>query len=176
MNITKDRVVSIAYTLTDKDNQVIDSSSGAEPLAYLHGYENIIPGLEKALEGKAEGDSLKVSIPAAEAYGARDDGLVIDVPKSQFNGAEGIEAGVQFEAQTQEGNRVFTVLRVVGDTVTIDGNHPLAGMDLNFDVTVAGVREANAEEIAHGHPHHAHHHHHDEADCDDCEGCDAHDQ
>jgi FKBP-type peptidyl-prolyl cis-trans isomerase SlyD len=174
MNITKDRVVSIDYSLTSADNQLLDSTSGAEPLVYLHGYENIIPGLEQALEGKTGGDRFKVTIPAAEAYGKRDAALVVDVPKKRFNGEGPIEEGMQFEAQTAEGNRMVTVTKVAGDTVTIDGNHPLAGMDLNFDVTVTAIREANAEEIAHGHPHHAHHHHHDEEDCDACGECEGH--
>jgi FKBP-type peptidyl-prolyl cis-trans isomerase SlyD len=168
MNITKDRVVSIDYTLTGKDGQFIDSTSGAQPLDYLHGYQNIIPGLEQALEGKAEGDKFQVSIPAAEAYGERDEGLVIEVPRENFGDAEAIEEGMQFEASSPEGSNVVTVTGVDGDTITIDGNHPLAGMDLNFDVTVIAIRDADAEELAHGHPHHEH-------GCDecgpDCPGC-----
>jgi FKBP-type peptidyl-prolyl cis-trans isomerase SlyD len=171
MNIAKDRVVSIAYTLTDKNNQLLDSADASEPLAYIHGYENIIPGLEKALEGKQEGDTLKVSVVAAEAYGERDEDLVVDVSRKQFDGAGPLEAGMQFQAQTPEGYRVVTITKVAGETVTIDGNHPLAGMDLTFDVTVTEIREANAEELEHGHVHGAHHHHEHE-NCDGCGGCD----
>jgi FKBP-type peptidyl-prolyl cis-trans isomerase SlyD len=165
MNITKDRVVSIDYTLTDKDDQFIDSTSDAQPLDYLHGYQNIIPGLAQALEGKSEGDSFKVSIPAVEAYGERDEGLVIEVPRKNFGDTETIEEGMQFEASTPDGAHVVTVTRVENDSITIDGNHPLAGMDLNFDVTVTAIRDAKTEELAHGHPHHEH-------NCDECgSGC-----
>jgi FKBP-type peptidyl-prolyl cis-trans isomerase SlyD len=162
MNITKDRVVSIDYTLTDKDDQFIDSTSGAQPLDYLHGYQNIIPGLEQALEGRFEGDNFKVNIPAAEAYGERDEGLVMALPRENFGDTETIEEGMRFEASTPDGSsHVVTVTRVEGDSITIDGNHPLAGRDLNFDVTVTAIRDANAEELAHGHPHHEH-------GCDEC--------
>ncbi len=153
MNIAKDLVVSIDYTLTDGNGQVLDSSSGTGPLSYLHGNENIIPGLEKALEGKAEGVALKVSVPAAEGYGLRDEKLVLNVPIDRFQDAGTVEAGMQFEAETAEGNRVVTVTKVADGMVTVDANHPLAGMDLNFDVTVTSVRAATAEEISHGHPH-----------------------
>jgi FKBP-type peptidyl-prolyl cis-trans isomerase SlyD len=168
MNIAKNRVVSIDYTLTDKDNQFIDSTSGADPLAYLHGYENIIPGLERALEGKEEGDSFKITIPSGDAYGNRDEALVMRVPLDRFEGTGEIEEGMQFEAKTPAGYRIVTVTQVEDHIVTVDGNHPLAGMDLTFDVTVTGIREANTEELAHGHVH-AHHHH---ESCDGCGGCD----
>jgi FKBP-type peptidyl-prolyl cis-trans isomerase SlyD len=162
MNITKNKIVSFDYTLTDSENQILDSSSDAEPLVYLHGYGNIIPGLEQAMEGKTSGDSFKITVPAVEAYGERDDKLIITLPLSRF-GDEKVEEGMEFQAQTPEGYRVVTVTSVQGDQVTIDGNHPLAGMDLNFDVTVAEIREANEEEIAHGHPHNGgHHHEHEE--------------
>ncbi|MDR0623027.1 MAG: peptidylprolyl isomerase [Treponema sp.] len=171
MNITKNRVVSIGYTLTDDRNNVIDSTSGSESFDYLHGFENIIPGLERALEGKAQGDQFSVTIPAADAYGERNKGLVADVPLDRFQGVDPVKKGMQFHAQTPEGVRMVTVTRVAGETVTIDGNHPLAGMDLTFDVTVNAIREANAEELAHGHVHsHGHEH-----SCGGCEpgACDA---
>ncbi|GHT99730.1 peptidyl-prolyl cis-trans isomerase [Spirochaetia bacterium] len=167
MNIAKNRVVSIDYTLTDKDNEVLDSTSGAEAFEYLHGYENIIPGLEKALEGKTVGDSLKITIPAAEAYGEQDDTLIVSVPLDRFEGAGSIEAGMQFEAQTPDGCRMVTVTGVTEKTATVDGNYPLAGMDLTFDVTVKAIRDALPEEVSHGHVHgphghdeHDHHGHH----------------
>jgi FKBP-type peptidyl-prolyl cis-trans isomerase SlyD len=172
MNIAKNRVVSIAYTLKDDNDQLLDSTSASEPLEYLHGYENIIPGLERALEGKSQGDKFSVKVPAADAYGLRDDKLVTTVPLDRFDGADTVEEGMQFEAQAPDGYRLVTVTKVDGEQVTIDGNHALAGLDLNFDVTIAAVREANAEELAHGHVHsHGHHHGHDEHEHEDCDGC-----
>ena len=161
MNIAENSVASIHYTLTDNEGKVIDSSEGQEPLAYLHGAGNIIPGLEKALVGKAVGDKFKVSIPAAEAYGVRDDNMVQELPSNMFSGIDKIEVGMEFHAETEHGLQVVTVTKVDGDNVTIDGNHPLAGVDLTFDVEVADVRAASAEELEHGHAHGAggHHHH-----------------
>jgi FKBP-type peptidyl-prolyl cis-trans isomerase SlyD len=167
MNITKNRVVSIDYTLKDKNNQLIDSTSGTGPLDYLHGYKNIIPGLERALEGKARGDVLKVKVPAEDAYGERDAQLVISVPLERFGSNVDVKVGMQFQAQTSNGYSIVTVTEVGDETVTVDGNHPLAGMDLNFDVTVTGVREASLEEMNHGHVHSAHSH----ECCGGCGGC-----
>jgi FKBP-type peptidyl-prolyl cis-trans isomerase SlyD len=169
MNITKDRVVSIDYTLTDAGNNTLDSTDGADPLTYLHGHENIIPGLEKALEGKAQGDALKITVASAEAYGERDDRLIVTIPLDRFEGAEAVEPGMQFHAETPDGGfRMVTVTKVEGNQVTIDGNHPLAGLDLNFDVKVLDVREANPEELEHGH---VHSHGHQHESCDECGGC-----
>lgn len=168
MNVSKNTVVSFDYTLTDDTNQVLDTSSEGEPLAYLHGYGNIIPGLEKALEGKAPGDSFKIRVPSAEAYGKRDEKLVCRLPKDRFEGGE-VKEGMQFEAPTTEGYRIVTVTKIEDEHVTIDGNHPLADIDLNFDVTVREIREATEEEIAHKHLHHAHHH--DEGCCCGEDGC-----
>lgn len=160
MQIANDVVVSIEYTLTDDQGNVIDSSVGGEPLAYLHGAGNIIPGLEDALEGKAVGDSFKVSVTPAEGYGEKDEGLLQVVPRSMFRGVDDIEPGMQFHAQTDHGMQVITVAKVEGDNVTVDGNHPLAGQNLNFDVKVLEVRAATAEELEHGHVHGAGGHHH----------------
>lgn len=160
MQIAKDKVASIEYTLTDNDGQVLDSSVGSEPLAYLHGAGNIIPGLEKALEGKTVGDAFKVSIAPAEGYGEKDESLMQVVPKRMFAGVDEIEAGMQFHAQTDHGMQVITVAKVDGDNITVDANHPLAGQTLNFDVKVMEVREATAEELDHGHVHGAGGHHH----------------
>jgi FKBP-type peptidyl-prolyl cis-trans isomerase SlyD len=168
MLITKDRVVSIGYTLKDAQNQVLDSSSGDEPLVYLHGYENIIPGLEKALDGKTQGDTFTVTIAAGDAFGERDEKLVVSLPRKNIEGLGAIEEGMVLEADTPDGSRVVTVTRIEGSTVTVDANHPMAGLDLTFDVTVVAVREASPEELSHGHPHHAH------GSCDgcgDCNGC-----
>ena len=154
MTIKENSAVSFHYTLTDDAGAQIDSSAGQDPLAYLHGAGNIIPGLEKALEGKAAGDQLKVSVSAEEGYGPVQPELIQDVPRSAFQGVESIEVGMQFEAQTGQGGAVpVTVTAVSGETVTVDGNHPLAGKSLHFDVTIEAVREATKEELDHGHIH-----------------------
>ena len=160
MNISNNCVASFHYTLTDSTGKVLDSSEGQEPLSYLHGAGNIIPGLENALVGKAVGDKLNVSVAAAEAYGERDDAMVQQLDSSMFSGIDQIEVGMEFHAETEHGLQVVTVTGVEGDQVTIDGNHPLAGVDLNFDVEVTDVREATEDEIAHGHAHGAGGHHH----------------
>jgi FKBP-type peptidyl-prolyl cis-trans isomerase SlyD len=161
MNISNNCVASIHYTLTDGSGKVLDSSEGQEPLAYLHGSGNIIPGLEKALEGKSVGDKLNVNVPASEAYGLRDDTMVQELPTNMFSGIDQIEVGMEFHAETEHGLQVVTVINLEGDLVTIDGNHPLAGVDLTFDVEVTEVRAATEEELQHGHAHGAggHHHH-----------------
>jgi FKBP-type peptidyl-prolyl cis-trans isomerase SlyD len=154
MTIKENSAVSFHYTLTDDAGQQIDSSAGQDPLAYLHGAGNIIPGLENALEGKAVGDQLNVAVSAEEGYGPVQQELIQDVPRSAFQGVESIEIGMQFEAQTGQGGAVpVTVTAVTEETVTVDGNHPLAGKSLNFDVTIEAVREATAEELEHGHVH-----------------------
>ena len=160
MKITSGHVVEIEYTLTNDKGDVLDSSKGREPLAYLHGSKNIIPGLEKELEGRAKGDELKVTVEPAEGYGERNDEAIQEVPRDALANIEGLKAGAQLQADTPEGTRIFTVTEVQDDKVTLDGNHPLAGERLNFDVQVVGVREASPEEKAHGHVHgaggHAH--------------------
>lgn len=153
MNISDNCVASFHYTLTDKDGKVLDSSQGREPLAYLHGAGNIIPGLEKQLQGKSVGDKLNVDVPAADAYGERDERMIQELPASMFSGVEKIEVGMEFHAQTEQGLQVVSVAAVDGDTVTVDGNHPLAGVDLNFDVEITDVRQATEEEANHGHAH-----------------------
>jgi FKBP-type peptidyl-prolyl cis-trans isomerase SlyD len=153
-------VVLIHYTLTSDTGETLDSSEGREPLGYLHGFGNIIPGLENALTGKQAGDKLKVSIKPEEAYGVREDALVQVVPRSAFGGAQDLEVGMQFQAQTPEGVRVVTVVDVAGDDITLDGNHPLAGETLHFDVEVTLVRAATQEELTHGHVHGEGGHHH----------------
>jgi len=161
MVIAPDKVVLIHYTLTDEAGKVLDSSSGGEPLAYLHGQGNIISGLESALNGRQAGDKLNVRVEPADGYGVRDDALVQQVPRRQFGGTN-VQPGMQFNAQSSHGQaRVVTVTRIVGDMVTVDGNHPLAGEVLNFDVEVAEVRDATPEELEHGHVHGpgGHHHH-----------------
>ncbi|HYO08752.1 MAG TPA: peptidylprolyl isomerase [Tepidisphaeraceae bacterium] len=153
MQVAKDKVVEIDYTLTGDNGQVLDSSQGREPLAYLHGAGNIIPGLESALEGKNPGDQLNVQVPPDQAYGNRDERMVQAVPRNSFQGIQQIEPGMQFQANTPGGPRVITVVGVEGDQVTVDANHPLAGQTLNFDVKVVGIRDATDEERTHGHAH-----------------------
>jgi len=153
MVIQENCVVSIHYTLTNKTGEVLDSSTGKEPLHYLHGAANIIPGLEKELAGKTSGDHLNVTVPPDQAYGEHQQQLVQQVPRDAFQGIERVEAGMQFQAETDNGTMHVVVTEVDEDNVTVDGNHPLAGETLNFDVSVEEVREATSEEVAHGHPH-----------------------
>ncbi len=153
MQIAENKVAFINYTLTNSAGEVIDSSEGHGPLGYIDGKQNIIPGLESALRGKAVGDTLKVTVPAAEAYGERHEEMVQQVPREAFQGVEQIEPGMQFHAQTEHGPLAVVVTEVDDQTVTVDGNHPLAGMDLTFDVEVTEVRDPSEEELAHGHVH-----------------------
>jgi FKBP-type peptidyl-prolyl cis-trans isomerase SlyD len=154
MKIENDKVVSFHYTLTDDDNNVLDKSGADEPLRYLHGAGNIIPGLEKALAGKEVGNKVKARIEPADAYGEKQEGMVQTLPKEAFQGVEKIEPGLQFQAAGQNGEPVVvTVTKVEGDQVTIDGNHPLSGVTLTFDVEITDIRDATEDEISHGHIH-----------------------
>ena len=154
MTIKENSAVSFHYTLTDDDGQQLDSSAGKEPLAYLHGAGNIIPGLESALEGKSVGDAMVVDVIAAEGYGEIQKELIQEVPRASFQGVDDIEVGMQFEAQTGEGGTVpVTVVAVTDEIVTVDGNHSLAGKNLHFDVSIEDVRDASVEELEHGHVH-----------------------
>jgi FKBP-type peptidyl-prolyl cis-trans isomerase SlyD len=160
VDITADKVVLIHYTLKDDGGAVLDSSAGGEPLAYIQGHGNLVPGLEKALEGKQDGSTLALTVPPAEGYGIRDAALVQRTPKRALQGSGEIRKGMQFQGRTDDGMRLFTVTAVVGDMVTLDGNHPLADQNLHFDVEVVSVRDATAEELEHGHVHGAGGHHH----------------
>lgn len=160
MKIAKDKVVSIEYTLRDNDGNILDTSEGREPLAYLHGNGNLIPGLEAQLEGKGADEALKVVVAPADGYGEFDAAQIVNVPKSQFAGVAELAVGMQFTASGPEGQQVVTVTKIENDTVTVDGNHPLAGQTLNFDVKIVSVREATADELSHGHVHGAGGHHH----------------
>jgi len=152
MQVNDNCAVSIHYTLTDDDGQQLDSSTGQEPLEYLHGANNIIPGLEKALSGKAEGEQVQVTVPPEEGFGEVNPELVQSVPREAFQDVDEVKPGMQFGVQGPEGQvQRVTVSEVQDDTVTIDGNHPLAGQVLHFDVTVEKVREATSEEIEQGH-------------------------
>jgi len=153
MKVAKDTVVSLAYKLTDQNGSTLDESDANAPLAYLHGYQNIIPGLESELTGRSKGDSLKVNVPADKAYGDRNDELVHVVSRKQFEDADSLSVGMQFEAPVGKDVMMFTITAIEKDEITVDGNHPLAGLDLNFAVDIVDVRQATKEEIAHGHVH-----------------------
>jgi FKBP-type peptidyl-prolyl cis-trans isomerase SlyD len=153
MQASNGKVVSMHYTLTDPEGQVLDSSKGKDPLAYLHGHGNIIPGLEKQIEGKLAGDTLVAEVPAGEAYGERNPEMVVEAARSQFPPDVELEAGMRFQANTPQGPRVAQIVKIEGETVTVDTNHPLAGVDLKFDVEVTEVRDATESELQHGHVH-----------------------
>lgn len=153
MKNTENPVVSIHYTLTNKAGEELDSSAGGEPLSYLHGAGNIIPGLESALSETSTGDKLKVTIEPEDAYGLRSDEQTQTVGKEMFEGIDNIEVGMQFQADSSTGPAIVTVTEVNEDTVTIDGNHPLAGEQLTFDVEVVEIRSATETEMEAGHIH-----------------------
>lgn len=153
MQVAANKVVAIHYTLTNGEGQVLDSSQGGNPLFYLHGHSNIIPGLEKQLEGRTVGDAFEVAVEPSEGYGERDDNLVQQVQREAFQGVDAIEPGMQFQTQGPGGAMVVTVVDANDETVTIDANHPLAGVALTFKGSVESVRDAREEEIQHGHAH-----------------------
>jgi FKBP-type peptidyl-prolyl cis-trans isomerase SlyD len=153
MQIANNTTVSIHYILTDDIGEEIDSTTGGEPLVYLHGQGSIVLGLEKALHNRNVGDKFDVRIEAAEAYGEFSDDMIQVVSREMFDGIDNVEVGMQFHAAVNSGSGVITVIKVDGDDITIDGNHPLAGQALNFAVEVVGVRLATKEEISHGHIH-----------------------
>jgi FKBP-type peptidyl-prolyl cis-trans isomerase SlyD len=149
MVISKNKVAAIHYTLRDNEGTVIDSSEGRDPLHYLHGAGNLIPGMEEGLEGKTQGEKLTLQIEPEKGYGEKDETLIQKVPRSAF-GEQEVKPGMRFS--TNQGG-VVTVTEVGLDTITVDGNHPLAGVPLNFAVEVVEVRNATEEEITHGHVH-----------------------
>jgi len=160
MKISKGSVVLFDYTLTDDDKEIIDSSKEEGALTYLHGEGQIVKGLEKAMEGRKAGDAFKITISPEEAYGIHDPAKIAVVPTDQIEGGEELEEGMQLEASHGDEEQVVVVSKIEGDQVTLDGNHPLAGMNLHFEVTIREVRAATTEEIEHGHVHgpggHAH--------------------
>lgn len=159
MKIEKNKVVSMIYTLKDDSGKVLDSNDSSNVLSFIQGLGNIIPGLEQALEGKAKGEKMNVSVQAVNGYGDRNEEMVQELTKDQF-GKEEAKVGMQFHAQGHHGPYVVTVTKIEGDTVTVDANHPLAGVDLHFDVEITEVREAENEELEHGHVHGPGGHHH----------------
>lgn len=160
MQIADKKIVLIHYTLKNLDDEVMDSSEGAEPLAYLHGTGSIVPGLEKELEGKQTGDKLNVEVSPEEGYGELNPELIQEVDRAAFEGVDNIEVGMRFMAQTAWGQQPVVVTAITDETVIVDGNHPLADQTLKFDVEVVEVRDATEEELAHGHAHGEGGHHH----------------
>lgn len=161
MQISAKKVVYIHYTLTNASRELLDKSNDEQPLGYLHGAGNIVAGLESALTGLTEGDECNVDVEPEQGYGTRDETLVQDVPQGAFDGVETIEVGMRFQAESDQGMRLIEVVAVEGDVVTVDGNHPLAGETLSFKVKIDSVRDANEEELAHGHVHDGHAHEHE---------------
>jgi len=170
MKITHLSVVTLDYTVSNTSGEVLDTTEGREPLVYLHGSGYLVPGLENALHERVVGDSFEITVPAADAYGEYEESLVQEVPGELFDGME-VAEGDTFVADTDDGHRPVTIIEVSEEFVKVDANHPLAGMDLHFKVSVKDVRAATAEEIAHGHIHgeegcgHDHGHHHDGEGC-----------
>lgn len=159
MQISKDHAVFFDYEVRNSRAEVLDSSAhSGNPMAYIHGYASIIPGLEKALEGKTAGEQMDVVVPPVEAYGLRDERRVGQVDRSIFPEGADIKPGMRFRASSEHGSDLVVITAVDGNTITVDANHPLAGETLTFNVTVRDVRPATPEEIAHGHVHHAHSH------------------
>ncbi len=162
MTITKGSVVLFDYTLTDDDKELIDSSKEAGPLAYLQGEGQIVKGLEKTMEGKRTGDTFKISVAPEDGYGLIDPAKIAVVDADQIEGGDELEEGMQLESShdSEKDEQVVVVSKIEGNKVTLDGNHPLAGMNLNFDIKICEVRAATAEEIKHGHVHGDGDHHH----------------
>ncbi|MEQ8688623.1 MAG: peptidylprolyl isomerase [Imperialibacter sp.] len=159
MKIGKEKVVSIHYTLKDNEGTTLDSSVGDQPLLYIHGIGNLIPGMEEGLDGKTKGDKVEIKVSPEKGYGVRDERMIQKMPRTAF-GDQKVEVGMQFNAGTKNGQQVVTVTKVEMDGITIDGNHALAGVDLNFSVEVLDVRDASKDELAHGHVHGPGGHHH----------------
>jgi len=154
--VQNNAVVTMAYALFDADKNEIE----ANEFAYLHGHNNIIPGLESALHGLTAGDKKNVTVAPENGYGEFQEELVERVDRSAFPEDQDIEIGMQFQTDTPEGMRIFTVVEINGDEIVLDGNHPMAGQTLIFDVEIKDIRKATEEEMAHGHVHGAHGHHH----------------
>lgn len=153
MKIEENKVAIIHYSVSDSEGTLIDSSYDHEPLSVIHGTGYLIPGLEDALKGHIAGDTFEVDVPADDGYGHRHDGFVQVVPKEMFGDIKDLEIGTQLRAETDHGEQTVIVVDMSEDTITVDGNHPLAGIDLSFDVEVLEVRDATKEELEHGHVH-----------------------
>ena len=160
MQIAERTVASFNYTLTNAAGDVIDSSEGRAPLAYLHGSGNIVPGLEKEMTGHKVGDKFSVVVSPEEGYGMPNEMLIQVVPRAAFQGVDKLDVGMEFQAQTAQGPLGVVISKIENDEVTVDGNHPLAGQTLHFAIEITDVRDASVEELAHGHVHGAGGHHH----------------
>ncbi|HLU87677.1 MAG TPA: peptidylprolyl isomerase [Taishania sp.] len=160
MKVTINSVVSLDYTLKNNKGEVLDSSNGRSPLVYLHGVGALIPGLENEINGMEKGQSKLVTVQPEDAYGQRSEDLLHIVPKSGFQGDEEMFVGMQVQLETEQGPAIASISKIEGDDVTLDLNHPLAGEVLTFEISIADVREATADEIAHGHVHGPGGHHH----------------
>ncbi len=174
MKVTKDMVVSLAYQLRTDDGVLVDESPVSAPLSYLHGHNGLITGLENALEGRSVGEKFDIKIEPIEGYGDFDDNLVQRVPKDVFMGVDELEVGMRFLADTDQGQLPVEITAVEDDHVVVDGNHLLAGQNLNFNVEVIDIREATEEELAHGHIH-GEHEHGEGGCCGGHGGCGSHD-
>jgi len=153
MKISKHTAVTIHYTLSNSAGEVLDSSEGDGPLSFVHGIGALLPSLERSLEGKPAGEKIIIAIEPKDGYGLRDAALVHTVPRNAFNGVEQLEVGMHFESSEENESEMVTITAIEGDQVTVDSNHPLAGVVLNFDIDVLTVRDATDEEIKHGHVH-----------------------
>jgi FKBP-type peptidyl-prolyl cis-trans isomerase SlyD len=154
MKITQHSVVSMHYTLTDSEGTELDSSSGSEPLTYLHGTGGLIPGLEREMEGRGAGESFKATIEADDGYGQADPQLIQQVPLESLSQIENLEVGMQLQSQSPDGHtRVIVVESIGEENATLNANHPLAGVTLHFEVSIESIREATEEELEHGHAH-----------------------
>jgi FKBP-type peptidyl-prolyl cis-trans isomerase SlyD len=159
MTVTRNKVVSIEYTLTSADGSVLDTSRGDEPISYVHGTGTLVEALEAAMEGKGPSEKISLTLPPERAYGVRDDSVVFTIPRSQFGPEDEPEIGTQVMLQGDGDGNVVTIVAMDENEVTVDGNHPLAGLTLHFDVEIVDVRDATEEEIEHGHVHDGHSHH-----------------
>ena len=159
MKVQNNTVVTFDYTLKDFEGNLLDSSSNGDSFAYLHGHGQIIPGLESAMNGRQKGDQFEVVVQPQDAYGNYDEELVAAIPKEQFGPGIEIEPGMQFNAERDGKHYLLTVVEVRDNHIIVDGNHPLAGMVLYFNIEVKDVREATEEEIQHGHVYGVGHHH-----------------
>ncbi len=160
MQIGPNSVVSIHYELSNDAGEILDTSAEGEPLVYLHGAHNIIPGLENQLIGKKVGDALKVKVQPEDGYGVQQAELIQQVPRDAFPDPDNLAVGMSFSAESEGGHISVVITELTDELATVDGNHPLAGVVLSFDVSIADVRAATDEEISHGHVHtHGHHHH-----------------
>jgi len=153
MKIIEQKVVSITMIVKNAEGEIVDQASEQDPLVYLHGHNNLFPALEEELEGKQMGDKVSLTLTPETGYGERDESLVSELPSSQFQGVDTIEAGMMFQADSPQGPVMLTVIGVDGDSIKVDANHPMAGQTLSFEIEVKDIRDATAEEISHGHPH-----------------------